>query len=139
MSEIRSITRSVHTAETWIDELSIDLNVDQSEAYAILRAFLHTLRDRLPTNEAAHLASQLPVLIRGSYYEGWRPSQTPQKYRQPEEFIARVAEDARASNPAETVQAIHASMRLIRSHVSPGELEDVMAVLPEPINQMLAA
>lgn len=137
MSDVRAITRSVHSAETWIEELSQSLNTDQARSYTILKAFMHTLRDRLPTNESAQLASQLPVLLRGSYYEGWRPSQTPQKYHQPEEFLERVAREARLPNSTAAAEAAQASMRLMRHHVSAGELADVIAVLPEPINQML--
>jgi uncharacterized protein (DUF2267 family) len=137
MSDVRAITRSVHTAEEWINELSQDLDTEQAHAYTILKAFMHTLRDRLPTNESAQLASQLPVLLRGSYYEGWRPSQTPKKYHQPEEFLERVAREARLPSPTVAAQATQASMRLMKHHVSAGELADVIAVLPEPINQML--
>jgi hypothetical protein len=45
----------------------------------VLRAFLHTLRDRLTVNGAVHLAAQSSELLRGVYYENWRPS-TPRNY-----------------------------------------------------------
>jgi uncharacterized protein (DUF2267 family) len=33
---------------------------------------LHALRDRLPPEIAVHLSAQLPMLVRGIYYEGWK-------------------------------------------------------------------
>ena len=45
---------------------------DRHLAYVALRATLHALRDRLGPENAVHLAAQLPMLLRGLYYEGWR-------------------------------------------------------------------
>ena len=43
---------------------------DRQDAYRAVRGVLHTLRDRLPVEESAQLAAQLPTLLRGVFYEG---------------------------------------------------------------------
>jgi len=61
----------------WLEDLAQELgNIPAQRAYSILRAVLHALRDRLTVEEAVKLGAQLPLLVRGFYYEGWRPGWT---------------------------------------------------------------
>jgi uncharacterized protein (DUF2267 family) len=60
------------------------------QAYQALRAVLQTIRDGLPVMEPVHLGSQLPMLVRGMYYEGWTPLDKPLKLTR-DEFLTCVA------------------------------------------------
>jgi len=56
---------TLQTTHKWLCELKLLASLrDESEAYSVLRAVLHTLRDRLIADEAVDLAAQLPMLIR---------------------------------------------------------------------------
>jgi uncharacterized protein (DUF2267 family) len=91
---------------------------------------LHALRDRLPVDEAAALGAQLPMLVRGFYYEGWHPADKPVKERKKEEFLAHVAA-ALTGHPFETPeQVVRAVFGVIAKHVTPGEIEHVKLILP---------
>ena len=47
---------------------------------------LHALRDRLTPDSAVHLGAQLPILVRGIYYEGWRIAGKPADYKSIQDF-----------------------------------------------------
>lgn len=133
------VERSVEKTNIWLRDMAFELGrVDRAQAYRELRAVLHALRDRLTVDEAAQLAAQLPLLIRGIYYEGWDPSRTPQRYHDAHEFLARVRAEARLAGETEASYAVAAAVRVLRAHVSEGELDDAVAVLPEPIRALFA-
>jgi len=67
--------KAIQDANIWVNEIMSELDWDDKHrAYILLRSTLHVLRDRLQPNECAHLAAQLPTLIRGIYFEGYRPA-----------------------------------------------------------------
>ncbi|MGE5700803.1 MAG: DUF2267 domain-containing protein [Arthrospira platensis] len=134
------IEHSVEKAHIWLKELTEELGVeDRQYAYRALRAVLHTLRDRLTVDIAAKLAAQLPTLIRGIYYEDWDPSRTPLPIHDVEKFLDHVVTEGRLAGETEASLAVAAVARLLRRHISPGEIDDVLAVLPDKLKPLIAA
>lgn len=130
--------RAVTGAALWVDEVAAELRTDDPrEARRALRAVLHAIRDRLEPNEAAQLAAQLPELVRGMYYEDWVPGRRASRHR--DEFLRAVAHEARLAGTTEASFAITAVMHVLRGHVSEGEVEDVLAVMPAPVRELLIA
>ena len=81
---------TVQKTNSWLNDLmQIAGFQDRHKAYLALRAALHALRDRLTVEEVAQFGAQLPMLIRGFYYEGWDPTGKPPKVRDKEQFLAR--------------------------------------------------
>lgn len=103
-----------------------------NQAYAALRSVLHALRDRLPVEEAVQLGAQLPMLVRGMYYEGWNPSQVPIKMNK-EEFLQRVREQFPFSVESGIEDVIRVVLTALRKYVSFGEAEDIVSILPKDI------
>ncbi len=135
---VEGIDHGVETTTIWIKELSTRLgNGDRQYAYRVLRGFLHTLRDRLPLQESAQLAAQLPQLVRGIYYEGWRPGATPAHYHGAHEFLERLAAASVLGGEMEASFAAIATVEVLAAHVSAGEIDDVLAVLPQPVRDLL--
>jgi uncharacterized protein (DUF2267 family) len=68
---IESTTQKTHE---WIARIAEALHKEKRDASKALRSVLQTVRDRLPSDLAVHFGAQLPMLIRGLYYEGWEPA-----------------------------------------------------------------
>jgi len=108
---------------------------DRHEAYLVLRATLHALRDRLTIEEAAQFGAQLPMLIRGFYYEGWDPTGKPLKERHKEEFLARIKQELRTQG-TDPEQVARAVFQVLANRISEGEIQDVEHVLPGKIRDL---
>jgi uncharacterized protein (DUF2267 family) len=131
---------TIQKSEEWIAELMRDLEWDDSrQAYAALRATLHALRDRLTLEESAQLAAQLPMLIRGVYFEGWKPQDRPRRLRSVDEFEAQVHQESRRPYDAPLDRVVRAVFALLARHVSAGEITDVIRILPLELKQLWPA
>ncbi len=133
---LRTFDSTLQKVNVWIADIMKELEWDdRKQAYRALRAVLHTLRDHLPLNESVQLAAQLPQLIRGLYYEGWKPNHVPHVIRHWDDFTASVSEafqDPLVASPAKITQTV---LNVLAKHVSPGEIEDVKRCLPEDIRR----
>lgn len=85
--------------------------------------------------EAAHLAAQLPTLVRGIYYEGWNPARAPHKARDWEAFKAEFEAEWPGAARHDTEGAIRAVFGILDEHVTAGELDDVRSELPPDIER----
>lgn len=134
------IERSVEKTHIWLKEIAEELGSDDRHyAYRALRAVLHTLRDRLPVDVAAKLAAQLPTLIRGIYYEDWDPRRTPLPIHDVDAFLDRIAHEGRLAGETEASLAVAAVTKTMQRHLTAGELDDVLAVLPDRLKTLLNA
>ena len=130
------LDKSVQTTNIWLDEIMEEIGPDRRVAWNSLRAVLHALRDRLPLDQAAHLGAQLPIVIRGLYYDQWYPAGKPEKWRTQDEFIARLNEELSDTRPTDPRDAARAVFRTISNHVSPGQVDKVRESLPEDIRRL---
>ena len=115
----------------WLRELCDVLHWDDHhKAYHGLRSVLHVLRDRLPVPEAAHLGAQLPMLVRGFYYDNWKPAATPTKIKTPQEFYDAVRRNFTADRNVNPMRLTEAVLMLLCANTSPGEFEKIFAIFP---------
>ena len=131
---LESIDHTVQLTHIWINDLDARLGWnDKHRSYRLLRTVLQTLRDWLRAEEAAGLGAQLPELLRGVYYEHWRPATTPVKKRSKVDFIARIDNAFRAEPIVATSDAVSAVFALLSDKITAGEIKQVHHALPADI------
>ena len=137
MTGLRVFDETLHTTNTWLHEITARLGWDDRQrGYRLLRLSLHAIRDRLPVVEAAHLSAQLPLLIRGIFFEGWQPARTPSKARSIPEFLASVSDGFSDDADFDAESAFREVISVMKMHVSKGEMEDVRRAMPEEIKPL---
>jgi uncharacterized protein (DUF2267 family) len=128
---------TLHKTNSWLNDLMQVLGwPDRHKAYLALKATLHALRDRLPIEEVAQLGAQLPMLIRGFYYESWDPTGKPLRARHKEQFLTRIAQEFRGDDRLDPEWVARAVFTVLAKRVSEGEIEDVKHVLPADIRDL---
>ena len=133
---LEAFDETLHKTNIWLKEIAQALDLERHGAYRVLRAVLHCLRDRLTINEAAQLGDQLPMLVRGIYYEAWRPAGKPEKIRSRDEFLAGITTRIAMRQPIDTENAARVVFQTLESHVSAGEIRDVIHILPQEIRTL---
>jgi uncharacterized protein (DUF2267 family) len=129
--------RTIHKTYTWIHDVMTALgSEDRHMAYLAMRATLHALRDRITIEEVAQLGAQLPMLIRGFYYEQWDPTGKPVKIRHRDEFLARIKNELRSGDPIDPERAARAVFTVLAQRIAEGEIEDVKHVLPGEVREL---
>jgi uncharacterized protein (DUF2267 family) len=138
--DLETIDHTVQLTHEWINEMRERLDWPSSrDAMRLMRAVLRELRDRLPHAEVADLAAQMPLLIRGMYYEGWQPARTPIADRSAEAFEAAVAR--RLGNICgyrgrEDIAAVFATLA---NRMGEGELRQARRSLPRAVRDLWPA
>jgi uncharacterized protein (DUF2267 family) len=129
---------TLQKTHVWLNDImdELDWHEHPNKAYLALRTVLHALRDRLTIEEAVQLGAQLPMLVRGFYYEGWTLKGKPRKERHKEDFLAHIKDvfkDDVTSRPESIARAV---FKTLARHASEGEIEDVKHILPKALHEL---
>ena len=124
---------TIQRSNAWLNELMQEVNwTDRRQTYVAFRCVLHALRDHLSPKDAVYVGEQLPMLIRGFYFEHWDVSGKPRVLRSRNDFFsyvsAHLSRDGQPGSNAETV--IRAVFRLLDRKATDGEIDDIQNVLP---------
>lgn len=131
------IARTVQETHLWLkDVMEWVGGTDQQRAFLALRAVLHSLRDRIGPQSSAQLAAQLPMLLRGLFYEGWHPATPPSRERHRDEFLARVRAELPGGMDISAEDAAEGVFAALQRRIDPGENRKLQKLLPEELRQL---
>jgi uncharacterized protein (DUF2267 family) len=138
MSGFDVFDRATNKANQWLDELIGELGwTERYDAYIALRAVLQTLRDFLPLEEVVDFGAQLPMVIRGFYYEGWTGGPSPGTPGDPTGYLEKVSDQlSEAFLPTGGEAATRAVFRILARRVSEGEIYHIGHRLPASVRRL---
>lgn len=128
--------RTLQITNIWLDEMMDVIGPDRKAAWHVLGAVLRTVRDRLPAELAAHLGAQLPLLVRGTYYDRFRANRAPLALDTADEFLAHVSQDFAGSWPVDVRLATSAVFAVMDRHMTSGITDKVRQSLPSDVRRM---
>jgi uncharacterized protein (DUF2267 family) len=132
----RGFDHTVQETNLWINQIAELMgNPNRQLAYHALRGVLFALRDRLTVDEVFNLAAQLPMLIRGLFFEGYKAAGRPIKYHA-DEFLARIEQELRMAGGANPERAARAVLTVLHQAIGEGEMRDVIDELPKDIRRL---
>ena len=128
---------TVQETNLWLKAITEALHTDDRHlAYLALRATLHALRDRLGPENAVHLAAQLPMLLRGLYYDGWRLVASQTKERTRADFLEHVRSELPRGSPLDPNLAARAVFGVMWAKLDLGEVGKVIDRLPPELKEL---
>lgn len=134
---LETFDRTIHETNQWLRTVMVELKTsNRHQAYIALRASLHALRDRIGPEQAVHFAAQLPTLLRGIFYEGWRPSETPTRERRLDDFLAYVESLLGPRSGLDPADAVRAGFAAIALSVSSDEVLKLIDLLPRDLKSL---
>jgi uncharacterized protein (DUF2267 family) len=129
---------TLQKTQIWLNDLMTELDWQDHphKAYLALRTVLHALRDRLTVEEAVQLGAQLPMLVRGFYYEGWTLKGKPRKERHKEDFLAHIKAAFKNDVTIRPESVARAVFIVLDRYTSDGEIEDIKHILPKAFHEL---
>jgi uncharacterized protein (DUF2267 family) len=107
----------------------------RNQTYLALRSVLHALRDRLPIEEAVHFSAQLPILVKGIYFDGWNPLIVPVKMSKAE-FLSYIGNQFKFDVKDGIESMTKKVLIRIFEMIDPGEANKILASLPNDITSI---
>ena len=131
MANLQDLKKALPDTEAWLADLKQRLKWhDREKVYLAFMATLHALRDSLPRDVAVYLGVQLPVLLRGLYFEGWHPSARVTRAKSRSAFIERIQEGVHRDPGIDAEEVASAVLALLAERLPAPELEDAKAATP---------
>jgi len=130
--------KTIQTTNIWLDEIMAAIGPDRQIAWKVLSTVLHKLRDRIPLELSAHLSAELPLLVRGVYYDQLMPAEQPTDWDL-DDFTHEVARWLSDVRPVDPKDAMRAVFGVLSRHIPRGQIAKVQDALPADLRAFWVA
>ena len=131
-------------ANHFIKDLAMQLGTpeDIDHAVRVLRYVFRALRRRLVPDESLHIVSQLPLILKGIYVDGWNIYEPLSEAKTFDEFLYDIRNNERKADVDFTnydlaKKKISAVFNALKKIISGGELDHFRDELPKELAEMV--
>ena len=132
---------------TYLNNLADEMgHSDEKERVGtLLKSVLHALRDRITIEGSLNLLAQLPSFLKTVYVENWTYRENIERLKTKEEFLGKVEENQLQFGEQNfewnqsTEELVGIVLGSLSEYISEGEIEHIMAQLPEEISDYFKA
>ncbi|MDJ0977556.1 MAG: DUF2267 domain-containing protein [Erythrobacter sp.] len=128
--------KSLQTTAIWLEEIQSEIGPDRAFAWRVLSVVLQNLRDHLPLELTAHLGAQLPMIVRGTFYDKFDPTGLPKQEHGADDFLTSISDGLHGSRGVDPREAVHSVFGVLDRHLSRGQIDKVIRSLPRGIRAM---
>ena len=137
--------KHLHEVNGFIEELASNLGhpEEKTQTIRLLKATLHTIRDRIHFGESLDLISQFPMILKALYVEGWKYHEKPPlDFDDIEGFKNEVKnlQDRMGEQsfdwPEPTEDLIKIVMSSLQKYISDGQAVHVLSQMPKEVQKL---
>jgi uncharacterized protein (DUF2267 family) len=132
-------------ATLFIKNIAVQLGTpdDTDHAVRVLTCIFRALRRKLIPDESLHIVSQLPLLLKGMYVDGWDIYEPISEAKTFEEFLHDIRSNTEGEEGADfdddelARKKITAVFNILKEFISDGELDYIHEELPKEVVEMV--
>ena len=128
---------SLQKSNLWLKDVQQAARLrSRFQAYSAVRVVLHALRDCLPAAHAVKLSAQMPLLLKGIFFDGWRLAPKPHRLDR-DQFFGRLRNELAVQPEIDPSLALEAVIVCLYRHLSPDAIDRALFVLPREIRTLI--
>lgn len=131
-------------AHEFTKEIAKELGTDENEALRTTKSVFHTLRETITPEESMHLVSQLPMIMKAIYVDGWKISHSASKVRSLNQFLTEVNDIHKSIDNGQEIgnqdqirKNVECVFRVLKNHIPDGELEHIKSQVPLEVKELI--
>ena len=138
MSGHHDFDHAMQEGNLWLSQVADQLHFKQEDrhAYSALLAVLHALRDLLSLELAVHLSAQLPMVVRGLFFEGWKMQRTLGETRTVEGFCEHVEHELPPKFPMDGKTVSVGIFEVLWTRLDVGETAKIIDQMPTALKSL---
>lgn len=139
MAAVPILENNIHQTMDWVYAIEEACQWDennQRRAFTALKAVLHELRNLLSIEQTAQLSTQLPLVIRGIFFENWNPNSITFQKMNKQDFLESVAKALYPYRDMDIEATTKGVLHVLGEKMPEGEFEKILQNIPGEIKEL---